>query len=377
MHRRILFSALLAFVCLTLASCFKDEAPNTECDVLEAWVGDEYAGYFSQKSDMRIADVPSGEQQLVFTVRLLSELPQVSVHFNLTPGATITPANGSVQDFSKGPVTYTVTSEDGQWHRTYQVEFREMAHPSNEYDFEHFELNDKQKYYVWYEMTNGSRNDIWATGNEGYNIARPNAAAAEYPSTYDSNGYDGNCVKLTTCNTGSWGKTFKKPIAAGNLFFGKFNSKYALTNTLMCTEMGIPFTKKPLKVTGYYKYKPGDMFTDKDFHEVAGRVDEADIYSVLYLNHDGDGNSVVLHGDDVLSSPLIVRKAQVASLPPTDEWTPFEMVYEGDAPIDETLLMNRGYSLALVFSSSKTGNTFEGAVGSTLYIDKVKLVFDD
>jgi hypothetical protein len=141
--------------------------------------------------------------------------------------------------------------------------------------------------------------------------------------------------------------------------------------------MGIPFTKKPLKVTGYYKYKPGDVFTDKDFHEVAGRVDEADIYSVLYLNHDGDGNSVVLHGDDVLSSPLIVRKAQVASLPPTDEWTPFEMVYEGDAPIDETLLMNRGYSLALVFSSSKTGNTFEGAVGSTLYIDKVKLVFDE
>ena len=185
MHRRLLFSALLAFVCLTLASCFKDEAPNTECDVLEAWVGDEYAGYFSQKSDMRITDVPSGEQQLVFTVRLLSELPQVSVHFNLTPGATITPANGSVQDFSKGPVTYTVTSEDGQWHRTYQVEFREMAHPSNEYDFELFELNDKQKYYVWYEMTNGSRNDIWATGNEGYNIARSNAAAAEYPSTYE------------------------------------------------------------------------------------------------------------------------------------------------------------------------------------------------
>ena len=160
MHRRILFSALLAFVCLTLASCFKDEAPNTECDVLEAWVGDEYAGYFSQKSDMHIADVPSGEQQLVFTVRLLSELPQVSVHFNLTPGATITPANGSVQDFSKGPVTYTVTSEDGQWHRTYQVEFREMAHPSNEYDFEHFELNDKQKYYVWYEMTQRATRDI-------------------------------------------------------------------------------------------------------------------------------------------------------------------------------------------------------------------------
>ena len=367
----------MAVVCLTLASCFKDEAPNTECDILEAWVGDEFASHFSQLSDMRITDVPSGDQQLVFTVKLLSSLPKMALHFQLTPGATIVPENGSVQDFSKGPVAYTVTSEDGQWHRTYLVLFQEMTHPSNEYDFEYFELNDKEKYYVWYEMLNGTRSDIWATGNEGYNIARPNAAADEYPSTYDSNGYEGNCVKLTTCSTGSWGKTFKKPIAAGNLFFGKFNSKYALTNTLMCTEMGIPFTKKPLKVTGYYKYKPGDVFTDKDFKEVPGRIDEASIYSVLYLNHDSEGNSIVLHGDDVLSSQMIVRKAQVASLPPTDVWTPFEMVYEGNAPIDEQLLEHRGYSLALVFSSSKTGDTFEGAVGSTLYIDKVKLVFDE
>ena len=93
------------------------------------------------------------------------------------------------------------------------------------------------------------------------------------------------------------------------------------------------------------------------------------------MNHDAEGNSVVLHGDDVLSSPLIVRKARVKSLPPTDQWTPFEMVYEGTTPIDADLLSRRGYSLALVFSSSKTGDTFEGAVGSTLYIDKVKIDF--
>ena len=366
----------MAVVCLTLASCFKDEAPNTECDILEAWVDDEFASHFLQKNDMRMTDVPSGEQQLVFTVKHLEELPPMAIHFQLTPGATIVPENGSVQDFSKGPVTYTVTSEDGQWHRTYQVDFREVFHPGD-YDFELFGLNDKQKFYLWYEEVSGMRFDVWATGNEGYNIAKPNAAASDYPTTPDENGYEGSCVKLTTCETGSWGKTFKKPIAAGNLFFGKFNSKYALGNTLMCTEMGIPFTKKPLKVTGYYKYKPGDVFKDKDFKEVPGRIDEASIYSVLYLNHDNEGNSIVLHGDNVLSSQMIVRKAQVASLPPTDVWTPFEMVYEGKAPIDEQLLEHRGYSLALVFSSSKTGDTFEGAVGSTLYVDKVKLVFDE
>lgn len=378
MRKSIAIVIVLAMSCLMLNSCFKDEAPNTECDILNAWVGDEWASHFNQPTDMRISDVPSGESTIVFTVRWNDSIPEMPVFFNLTPGATIEPASGSVHDFTKGPVTYTVTSEDGKWQRTYKVAFRGTIIPEKNYHFEHAELNDKGKFQVWYEMpSEGVRNDIWATGNEGYNIARPNAKVEDYPSVADANGYKGNCVKLTTCATGSWGRTFKKPIAAGNLFLGKFNSRYALTNTLMCTEMGIPFIKIPLKLTGYYKYKPGEIFTDKDNKEVPGRVDEPNIYSVLYLNHDANGESVVLHGDDVLSSPLIVRKAIVTQLPATDVWTPFEMIFEGTTPIDEELLKMGGYSLALVFSSSKTGDTFEGAVGSTLYIDEIEFTYQE
>ena len=65
-----------------------------------------------------------------------STLPAMPVQFTLTPGATVSPANGSSQDCTNGPVTYTVTSEDGQWHRTYIVDFREATLPSNRYDFE-------------------------------------------------------------------------------------------------------------------------------------------------------------------------------------------------------------------------------------------------
>ena len=363
-------------------SCFKDEPLNAECDIEQAWVhvNDLEASFYNANDTL--INVISNEDKIVFSMRDDADVTAFAPQFKITPGATITPASGSAHDFSDGPVTYTVTSEDGKWSRKYQVSCNRMARYTTsviDFDFEHFELDkDYHKFYVWHNvLPDGTLGDDWATGNYGFYIANSNSPANDYPTFVLENGYEGHGVQFVTRDTGPWGQSFGKPIAAGNLFFGKFNSKYALTNTLMCTEMGIPFTKKPLKVTGYYKYKPGDVFTDKDFHEVAGRVDEADVYSVLYLNHDGDGNSVVLHGDDVLSSPLIVRKAQVASLPPTDEWTPFEMVYEGDAPIDETLLMNRGYSLALVFSSSKTGNTFEGAVGSTLYIDKVKLVFDE
>ena len=119
------------------------------------------------------------------------------------------------------------------------------------------------------------------------------------------------------------------------------------------------------------------MFTDKDSKPVEGRIDEPSIYSVLYLNHDEQGNEIMLHGDDVLSSPYIVRKAQVASLPPTGEWQRFEMTFQGSDPIDYELLANRGYNLALVFSSSKTGDLFEGALGSTLYVDKVEITFNE
>lgn len=374
---KYLYHLIMLLSAMLLTACIKDEPKNMECDVLEAWVeGDDFAPYFSQKTDMRISDVSSSTQRLTFTVWQRAGLPAMPVKFALTPGATITPANGSVQDFSKGPVEYTVTSEDGQWHRTYTVEFRETMLPTNRYDFEQFELSANGKYYVWYYQPDGGGKEyIWASGNDGFMIASPNAAAVDYPTVPDADGVDGYCIKLTTRSTGSWGRMFKKPIAAGNFFLGAFDTQYALTNTLKTTQMGIAYTKQPVKVTGYYKYSPGETFTDKDFNEVKDRTDEPSIYSVLYVNHDAQGNEIMLHGDDVLSSPYIVSKAQVASVPPTSEWTPFEMTFEGTTPIDADLLAKRGYNLALVFSSSKTGDTFEGAVGSTLYIDKVEITF--
>ena len=368
----------LGIVLGLFSSCFKEEPMNMECDILEAWVPDGVAdNFFYSDADRHLNQIASDASRISFTVKQTTELPAVPVYFRLTEGATIVPENGSSQDFSQGTVTYTVTSEDGQWKRIYEVSMREIMLPPN-LDFENFDVNSKNQYYEWFELgPNGERNYIWASGNVGYLIARPNAAKEDYPTTPDENGMEGYCLKLTTRSTGSWGKTFKKPIAAGNFFLGSFDTSYAFTNTLLTTRMGIPFTSEPVRVTGFYKYQPGAIFTDKDAKTVEGRIDEPNIYSVLYINHDEEGNAVVLHGDDVLTIPLIVRKAVVGTLPATDEWTPFELTYEGDTPIDAEMLANRGYSLALVFSSSKTGDAFEGAEGSTLYIDNVKMFYQE
>ena len=49
----------------------------------------------------------------------------------------------------------------------------------------------------------------------------------------------------------------------------------------------------------------------------------------------------------------------------------------GGYEADPQVLAAQGYNMTLVFSSSKDGATFEGAVGSTLYIDEVSVYFEE
>ena len=381
--------ALIALALGFLSSCIRDEAPGMECDIEKMWVeGEDLEQYFYDANDMK-RTVISTESDIDFSVRSVILMPkQVAVHFDLTPGATISPENGSVQDFSDGDVIYTVTAEDGRTTRVYRVGFREVSQAvtNRNNSFENYEEvrygSSEIFYHRFFELDkDGNKlSNIWASGNEGFCLSMisrvlsgQGATPEEFPTVSDPNGRTGRCVKLQTLSTGDMGKTTKRPIAAGNLFMGKFNITYAATNSLLATEMGVPFNREPLMVTGYYKYKRGTDFTGADSKVIPGRQDEADIYAVLYRNKDDNGNAVMLNGGDVLTSPYIVRKARVALLPETDEWTPFDMFFEGDTPIDKVLLENLGYNLALVFSSSKSGATFEGAVGSTLYIDDVVL----
>ena len=388
---RLLLQAcvLIALALGFLSSCIRDEAPGMECDIEKMWVeGEDLEQYFYDANDMK-RTVISTESDIDFFVRSVILMPkQVAVHFDLTPGATISPENGSVQDFSDGDVIYTVTAEDGRTTRVYRVGFREVSQAvtNRTNSFENYEEvrygSSEIFYHRFFELDkDGNKlSNIWASGNEGFCLSMisrvlsgQGATPEEFPTVSDPSGRTGRCVKLQTLSTGDMGKTTKRPIAAGNLFMGKFNITYAATNSLLATEMGVPFNREPLMVTGYYKYKRGADFTGADSKVIPGRQDEADIYAVLYRNKDDNGNAVMLNGGDVLTSPYIVRKARVASLPETDEWTPFDMFFEGDTPIDKVLLENLGYNLALVFSSSKSGATFEGAVGSTLYSDDVVL----
>lgn len=371
---------LVAACILSFTSCFKEEAPNAECDILTASVTTENINnLFYNASDALIA-VDSGDSIITFNVRSHADLSALAPSFVLTEGASIEPASASVHDFSNGQkVRYTVTSEDKAWHRTYTVAFNQVTKYKNDtirYDFEHFEKEaKKQQYYVWHDLLDdGQLGNNWATGNPGFAISMSSAAPEAYPTVPEEAGVDGFAVRLTTSSTGPWGAAVKKPIAAGNLFLGSFDVRQALLNTLKTTRFGIPFTKQPTKFTGYYKYRPGTTYQDETTKPIEGKVDQASIYAVVYKNHDAAGQPVTLYGDDVKTHPLIVALAEVKEIPATDAWTAFEATFDYTSDIDMELLANRGYSLALVFSSSNEGDKFRGAIGSTLYIDKVRVI---
>lgn len=373
---------ILALCCYAFTSCFKDEPLNAECDIEEAYIhADEPEKMFFNATDS-LVKVLYTESNIDFKVRKETDLTSLAPQFRLTEGASISPANGSVHDFTNGPVLYTVTSQDGQWSKQYKVSVSIQTRIVSDtlyYDFEHYALNSNSKYYVWTDLNDdGTDANNWATGNPGFAISRSSAQPDEYPTTPLVDGYDGAGVKLVTRDTGPFGKLKNMRLAAGNLFIGKFDATTAILadGAMKATMFGLTFTsnKRPVKFTGYYKYTPGETYQDRDGNAVSGRVDTGNIYSVLYRNTDSNGDAVVLHGDDVLTNANIVAIARISEVKNTDEWTNFEIDFNYTESIDEALLENYGYNLAIVFSSSAEGATFAGAVGSTLCIDKVRII---
>ena len=354
---------LLAFAAatMTLTSCFKEEPLNAECDIEKAYIHvDEPLDMFVKKTDT-LATTDQTANVVTFSVRKGTDRTAVAPLFQITPGATISPENGSTQDFSNGGVTYTVTSEDKAWSRTYTVRVNEVADHSPLYDFENFFLEpDKSKYYIWTDLTeDGTRLFNWASGNAGFAIVGGNKAPDKYPTAPLEEGYKGHGVCLTTRSTGKAGNAFKMPIAAGNLFTGEFIVKTATSKPLESTHFGsgdfCVITKKPLKFSGYYQYTPGEKVTNRQKEELEGLVDKGDIYAVLFRNtiKDENGEEVQLtHGNfGVYRESADRRVRQAAFEKYFGEFkkyiNTFAAMYAGSVKFDNYFADVRGHESAL------------------------------
>lgn len=373
-YKPLLYALLIGS---TAVSCIRKEAPNAEADITGCTLPGNVLVQDTIDVDVSY-DKSLNAYPIYIQVKKGTDCSQLAPVFTLTPGATIEPESGSTQDFSS-PVRYTVTSEDGQWHRTYSISIEEEKVQEIPTTFHFEDTRIENGYYLFYE-TSENQELTWASGNGGFRLAINNADASEYPTTVEEAGYSGKCAKLVTRTTGSLGAMVGMPIAAGNLFIGKFNLSNALSNPLKATQLGTTFYHKPLKIKGYYKYTPGDKFYANGSY--TNQVDKFDIYAIFYENKDENGESVMLDGTlPVLNyeNSNLVALAQFNDTQVYNSWQSFEISFDYDRfqkTVDTDRLNAGEYNISIVISSSKDGATFEGAPGSTLWIDELNIIYE-
>lgn len=206
----ILFCAVL-----TLSSCIKDELKNSEADIESL--------YFAPEDKVQLIGTPViTNSRVTFFVLPDEDGYNLAPRFNLTKGATVSPASGTVRDFSE-PQVYKITSEDGRWVKEYTVAI--SMDMKLKYDFEDFE---RAKYDVFYEKVytdHGTLKDqqyIWASGNGAVSLLMGNKPSSDYPTSaaemVGPTGETTHVARMVTRSTGFLGSLAGMPIAAGNLF---------------------------------------------------------------------------------------------------------------------------------------------------------------
>lgn len=401
-------TVVAAATVLAATSCIQDEALNTECDILTC----------SLPAEVVMSDPKITNDRVTVNVQPEADISALAPVFTLTEGATISPASGSVQDFLNADdhtVNYTVTSQDGEWHKTYRVQVVQQLKPS-EYLFNKVELDPTKKYSIFNEYDeNGNFLMAWSSGNPGYVMCGEANKAAR--AAYGKDNYKDHIweffptlavfpedttmktdndnvtsfvnggkyaqpeyIRLVTRSTGGFGAQVKMPIAAGNIFQGEFDLGSAVSQPREATRFGEPYNYKPVKLSGEYRFKAGDVFTDGKGNVVVGRKDIFSIYAIFFESDDDvkfiDSN---VHYNDFMH-PNMVALANLTDAHETglgdDDWVKFEIEFDYDKykkAVNADLLAKGVYRLGIVIASSAEGDYFRGAVGSTLDVRNIKV----
>lgn len=356
----------VSMVALAATSCVKPEKANTEADILKV----EVTGV------KLIREAVITNDAITMVAAPGEDVTQVAPTFTLSKGATITPASGMKQNFTK-PVVYTVTAEDKMTQKKYTVSITVMEEAKKDkqvtYSFEDVRMQGDQFQVFLIKGANGAKDEEWASSNLGYAMTQQAKTPADYPACQDPNGYKGNCLKLTTKDVGSFGAMFKAYLATGTLFLGKLDTDLLLAKPLESTKFGIPVTAIPTKMTGYYKYKSGEKYQEAD-KKVPGKKDACVMYAVLY---EVTPEAPYLNGTNSLTGEQIVLMARTEDPAETDEWTTFELPFKevNGKKVDPQKLAEGKYNFSIILSSSKDGAKHFGAVGSTLMVDELSVFF--
>lgn len=285
----------------------------------------------------------------------------------VSAGATVTPASGSAVSFASGSATFTVVAEDGT-SKAYTVSCNMGS--LIQYDFETWATPEGAMYP---EVVNP---EGWATCNDAVALIKNIGPmlggityTGEYPVRQTTDAHSGSTAAMLesvdTQGGSILGQTIPK-VTAGSMFLGTFNAFAAMADPMATTEFGILYDKKPVKVSGYYKYTPG-----AEFYNAAGELqaDQKDACAISAVLYEVESEDETLNGSTIYTSDKIVAMASFSSGETVAEYTPFELNLEYVKDYDAS----KTYKFAVIFSASADGAAYNAAVGSTLYIDDVTI----
>ncbi|HIR71910.1 MAG TPA: PCMD domain-containing protein [Candidatus Coprenecus pullicola] len=282
----------------------------------------------------------------------------------VSQGATVTPASGSAIDLSNGKsVTFTVVAENGT-ENTYTVSASGSIYF---YDFETWEAGT-----MYNDILNPAG---WATCNDAVALIKNMGPIfgggitydGEYPVRPTDNGLEGKGVIIESVfTTGGEMMGQKIPaVTSGTIFLGTFNAMAAMQNPMATTEFGIIFEDKPLTVTGWLKYTPGEDF----YNENGNIIDQQDLGTVNAVLYEVSSEDETLNGENIYTSEAICATGSFETAGAA-EFTQFtvDMEYVKDYDPSKT------YKLAVIFAASKEGNQYRAASGSIMVVDSVTII---
>lgn len=371
---------LLVFCALSLGmlpalftGCIKKALPNIEADILSV---------VPREGDFFADPVITNKEVKLFVDDQKVDVKAYAFTFTLSRGASSVPQSGSVQDFTE-PVVYTVTSENGEFSKKYTVTMTDerVTFMPLEYDFENYVIHDKNKYTEFFHLRDGRRQDTWDSGNAGFVFSISPITKKQpglYPMQFSTTAHSGEtAVKLETKSTGTFGAGAKKPIAAGNIFMGEFDAGNVMGDPLQSTHFGRPIEGAPVSFSGFYHYTPGKQVIDHNSRPMANAKDTCSIVAVLFDADELKSRTKVdyLDGTNLLTDKSIVATALLydGEAAAAKDFKAFDIPFKYVKAPEVEGFAGGKYKLAIVLSASKNGDIFQGAVGSVLLVDDIKV----
>ncbi|MFP4025437.1 MAG: PCMD domain-containing protein [Thiohalospira sp.] len=279
---------------------------------------------------------------------------KINVDIKLSSGAkTHSITNGELNFTSADEVKhFMVEAEDGTIKDWYIFLIHKQIQNS---DFESWFTNVGMNGKEYKEIGSSIVESLWATANMGTSMYTKYGTQPVYDE-------EETLVQIKTESNS------QIPITAGTLFTGRFNISGAIANPTdpkKATNFGIPFRHKPKAMQINFKYHAGENYIQATLNNpdnifggfTVTEIDGEDQCSVYAILENRDGNETIE-----------IARAEMQTSTTDDILSTTEISFDYKTDDSPT-------HITIVFTSSKSGDLWRGAVGSTLIVDKLEMIY--